>query len=306
MAITYKTKYWDDSASAWKTWNPQTYDSGSDVFNFASPKIWDDANQVWKSIGVEASSIEIYYPIYDDGANYQHELFDGDYNTGGGLVDMVSTNESFSSIVNLVDGSTSKDSRKLNWSVSKVNLSSSDTLYIQDVKSHGCQIYVNGGVYGEVAFTVTATAPNGVSRSVNCNADCLSVESEIEMADGSKKRLGDLERGETVRTYDPETGEESEKEVAFVLQTVKKDTIEVKTEKRSLELTPDHVCYVRREGVDMWFDAHEIKEGDELMTEDLEFEKVLSVEDGGRTEVSNIEVEDAHVFFADGLFVHNN
>lgn len=69
-----------------------------------------------------------------------------------------------------------------------------------------------------------------------------------------------------------------------------------------LSLTPNHRLLVN----DMWTSAGSVKTGDELLNDAGETVRVASVSrEKSLQRVYNIEIENQHTFFADGIYVHN-
>jgi hypothetical protein len=163
-------------------------------------------------------------------------------------------------------------------------------------------------------FTVTATAPAPLgSASGSIKQDlrvCLPVDTKISLADGSTIDLGDVKAGQMVKAVNPDTGEVFEKEVTFILRRgIAAELIHVTLEDDAMvKPTPDHECWVRRNGEGLWVPAAEIKLGDQMMVEDLSYKKVIAVERVGYPEgieVGNFNVADAHVYFGNKILLHN-
>lgn len=75
-----------------------------------------------------------------------------------------------------------------------------------------------------------------------------------------------------------------------------------------LEPTPEHEVWIRRDGITFWCEATDVLVGDELLSEDLNFVTVTSVEPIHYPEgiqVGNISVANAKVYFAERLLMHN-
>lgn len=162
-------------------------------------------------------------------------------------------------------------------------------------------------------FTITGTAPaplGGASGSTSWGVVCLPLDTEIQMEDGSKKSMGDIKVGDRVKTYNPDTNEISSNEVTHLLKRhVASELIHIKLENDiEFRATPEHECWIRREDEGMWIMAELIEVNDYMLTEGIEYKKVISVErveyDEG-IEVGNISVADAHVYFANKVLLHN-
>jgi len=75
-----------------------------------------------------------------------------------------------------------------------------------------------------------------------------------------------------------------------------------------LEPTPAHEVWIRRDGITFWCEAKDVQVGDELLSENLEYVKVLSVEPihyPNGIDVGNISIANAKVYFAERLLMHN-
>lgn len=70
-----------------------------------------------------------------------------------------------------------------------------------------------------------------------------------------------------------------------------------------VQVTHEHPFYVVSRG---WVRAGDLKPGDTLFTDNGEYKPVEKIEQmTGKTQVYNLEVDDAHTYFAGGVLVHN-
>ena len=160
---------------------------------------------------------------------------------------------------------------------------------------------------GYVQATDTAT---GISGFKVVTWSCLPLKTLISMADGTQKQMGQIEVGEMVKAVDPITKEFSNEKVTFVLDSSRaSDLVKITCEDNIvLEPTPEHEVWIRRGSESMWSNAIDLQVGDEMLADDLQYKKILSVAltnypEG--VEVGNISVANAKVYFAEHLLMHN-
>jgi hypothetical protein len=154
--------------------------------------------------------------------------------------------------------------------------------------------HVASGVFGNLAITWT----------------CLPLKTLITMADNTQKPMGEIKVGDIVKAIDPTTYEISNEKVTFVLDTnTSYDLIRITCTNNSIiEPTPEHEVWIRRNGVTMWVESKDVLVDDELLSADLSYTSVTSVDpihcDDG-VQVGNISVANAKVYFAERLLMHN-
>ena len=128
---------------------------------------------------------------------------------------------------------------------------------------------------------------------------CFAAGTRVLMADGTQKNIEDVRVGDLIKTR--ENPLSSELVNAKVTETSKREAKGYLLINGRLRITDNHVLLVN--GV--WKEAVEIRYGDILATTDGT-EEVSSIEwQLGLTTVYNLEIEDQHTFFADGVYVHN-
>ena len=182
-----------------------------------------------------------------------------------------------------------------------------------------------------------AEASQGLSRAERalqqvgegCGLKCFTAATLLQMADGSTKRIVDVQVGDQVLSRNPATGKDEAKTVTatverhapVIVDVVLRDAKTGKTE--TLTCTPEHPLYVQSQG---WVEAGSVgigssivsRAGPALQVTGLTWEKNKAQElvagspnssFGGYT-VYNLTVEDDHTFFVGtsggGTWVHNN
>jgi hypothetical protein len=167
-----------------------------------------------------------------------------------------------------------------------------------------------GNIGGATGYIQATDTSSGVKGYIVVTWTCLPLKTLISMADGTQKQMGQIEVGEMVKAIDPVTKEFSDEKVTFVLEPSRaSDLVKITCEDNIiLEPTPEHEVWIRRGSESMWSNAVDLLVGDEMLTDDLQYKKILSVEltnysDG--VEVGNISVANAKVYFAEHLLMHN-
>lgn len=157
---------------------------------------------------------------------------------------------------------------------------------------------------------IRAVASNGIAGYLNITWSCLPLTTLITMADNTQQQMGNIKVGDMVKAIDPETHEISNEKVTFVLDTnTSYDLIRITcANNNTIEPTPEHEVWVRRNGITMWVEAKDVLVNDELLSADLSYTNVNTIElmhynEG--VEVGNISVANAKVYFAERLLMHN-
>ena len=210
-------------------------------------------------------------------------------------------------LITYSNGSTSTDCTLLSWSyvITAGYTPGSFTITTANVKNNttGSVGFGSGyvratntatGVYGQLAYTTT----------------CLPLKTLITMADGTQKKMGEIVVGDLVKAVDPFTEEFSNEIVTFLLNTsISHTLIQITCEDNIvLEPTPEHEVWIKRDGITLWSESKDVVVGDELLSDDLTYKKVISVEPINYPEgieVGNISVANAKVYFAERLLMHN-
>jgi hypothetical protein len=170
---------------------------------------------------------------------------------------------------------------------------------------------VTGRAVGSGSGYIKATnVANGIYGTLNVTWTCLPLKTLITMADNSQKRMGDIKVGDTVKAIDPTTHNVSNEKVTFVLDTnTSYDLIRITcANNNTIEPTPEHEVWVRRNGITVWVEAKDILVDDELLSADLSYTNITTIEPihyPKGVEVGNISVANAKVYFADRLLMHN-
>lgn len=140
------------------------------------------------------------------------------------------------------------------------------------------------------------------------NPTCFTGDTEVYTSEGLVC-IEEIEVGDSVWAYNPETGETELKEVLNVWVKETDEILHVSTsDGETIDTTTNHPFYVEEKG---WVAAGDLEvgdilytaDGDEVEVTDLELEKLAEP-----ITVYNLEVEDFHTYFVGeyGVLVHNN
>jgi uncharacterized protein YfaS (alpha-2-macroglobulin family) len=150
--------------------------------------------------------------------------------------------------------------------------------------------------------TPTNFSYQGISGSgAEGGGGCFAPETLVTMADDSKKRIDQVNKGDRIKTFSSiDTKQLIDVEVVGT-HAVEVDGVLVVN--GTLKITPEHKLLVNAQ----WKTAGEIAVGDVLLTDAGVEQKVSSIEwVKGAMTVHNLEVEKLHTFFAGGVYVHND
>ena len=139
------------------------------------------------------------------------------------------------------------------------------------------------------------------------NPTCFTGDTEVYTSEGLVC-IEDVEVGDEVWAYNPETGEKELKEVLNVWVKETDEILHVSTaDGETIDTTTNHPFYVDGRG---WVAAGDLEIGDTFVTADGDEVEVTDVEIEKLAEpitVYNLEVEDYHTYFVGeyGVLVHN-
>jgi hypothetical protein len=138
---------------------------------------------------------------------------------------------------------------------------------------------------------------------------CFVAGTDVLLADGSSKRIEDVETDDEVMAYNPETNQTEKSRVVRAYVHEDKPTYDVVVEGgEKVTATDEHPFMVEGKG---YTPVDELEKGDLLVRPDGSTVEVLSVNATGNTAtVHNFEVEGLHNYFvragAHWLLVHND
>ncbi|WP_220452003.1 polymorphic toxin-type HINT domain-containing protein [Propionibacterium australiense] len=137
----------------------------------------------------------------------------------------------------------------------------------------------------------TARAAHNACSSGNC----FVADTPVLMADGTSKPIQDVQVGDEVVAYDPDTDTACARTVTNTFVHEQVETLVVRLEDGgSVETTAGHPFWTRDRG---WTPAGHLKPGDQLHTPDGTWATVTSVEATGHTRtVYNLEVDGLHTY----------
>ena len=129
-----------------------------------------------------------------------------------------------------------------------------------------------------------------------CNgAACFTGDTPVLMADGSSKPIQDVQPGDQVTAWDPDTDTTQTRTVTRTWTHENTETLVVRLEDGGqVETTTGHPFLTKDHG---WTPAGHLKPGDQLHTPDTPWVTVQSIETTGQTHtVHNLEIEDLHTY----------
>jgi len=147
-------------------------------------------------------------------------------------------------------------------------------------------------------LTSNVTLTSTFSMAANTTS-CIFIESDIKIAENLTIKAKYLKEGDFVYSKSNINDEYELYKITKVV-TDKKQTVEILTSNCSL--IASYTQPIFRNNV--WVDVSELKEGDSIYTEGG-YEKILSITNKGELEVLFYTIENAHTYFANGIFCHN-
>ena len=129
-----------------------------------------------------------------------------------------------------------------------------------------------------------------------CNgAACFTGDTPVLMADGSSKPIQDIQPGDQVTAWDPDTDTTQPRTVTRTWTHENTETLVVRLEDGGqVETTAGHPFLTKDHG---WTPAGHLKPGDQLHTPDNTWVTVTAVQTTGHTRtVHNLEIEDLHTY----------
>ena len=168
-------------------------------------------------------------------------------------------------------------------------------------------------ITGRVYFVFADNMYNGPWKDpvYNSNLCCIEENQLVKTKDGEKK-IKDISRDDLVLSYNENENKFEYKKVLNVKNMGKKQIVRLKYNDRELLLTPDHKLLTQRG----WVEAQDLRSDDRILESpdffksegreiiEINFLK-FEIEFLDFENVYDIEVEDNHNFFANGLCVHN-
>ncbi|MBD3362830.1 hypothetical protein GF362_03865 [Candidatus Dojkabacteria bacterium] len=129
---------------------------------------------------------------------------------------------------------------------------------------------------------------------------CFLPGTKILMKGFKLKNIEDVEIGDIVLTKESE--ESSNFVEAKVLETMHHKGEEYLYINRKLRVTPIHFMYINGQ----WKQARDIRAGDFMLNDKNEWVEIETIESRtGDFDIYNLEIDEYHTYFADGIFVHN-
>jgi hypothetical protein len=148
--------------------------------------------------------------------------------------------------------------------------------------------------------------------------ECFLPGTKISMADGSLKKIEDVESGDVVLSYNEETGEITQSVVEQLLvhtkenRKVPKDGYYVlaTADGQEVKVTGIHLLYSMIDGSEMYESVQNLEEGDFVMVSagnTVKWSKIVSLtfQKEELETLYNLELPSPNNYFADGILAHN-
>ena len=140
--------------------------------------------------------------------------------------------------------------------------------------------------------------------NANCCVSCFLKDTEILMADGSKKAIENIEKGDFVKTKGNE--KLSQITIAKVVKVFKGEAdnhLDIKLENNTIiKVTHSHPFFINNR----WMKIEEAKVKDNLLDQNNKLIKIVEINHiNKKSIIYNITVEKYHTYFANGIYVHN-
>ena len=136
-------------------------------------------------------------------------------------------------------------------------------------------------------------------------SSCFDGDTPVATETGSR-RIDEIQIGDRVWSYNVETGERSLKAVKEVFVRENDELLHIETSRGAVDATTSHPFYVVGKG---WVAAGDLAVGDSIqaISGDAGVVTSLELEKLDRPIfVYNLDVEDFHSYFVEGVLVHNN
>jgi len=154
---------------------------------------------------------------------------------------------------------------------------------------------------------------NGNGFDIEASPSCFTKETLITMADGSKKSIKDIKRGDRVLSWDFENNKQASGKVIGLWNGNHSDMYVIN---KKINVSSEHPFWTKEVGwasIDpqMTFERHgwkiaKLEEGYHLMTDEDKYVKVESIKENFREVMThNIKVEKYENYYAEGILVHN-
>ena len=148
--------------------------------------------------------------------------------------------------------------------------------------------------------TQEAHSLEGIFVEMAEGGGCFLAGTKVQMADETTKKIEEIKPGEKVLTF--QNGQTKRLVEAKVVKTHQAEERGYLTINQQIKLTPRHVVWANNS----WKLAGNLRVGDQLLSRQGQIVEVNSLRWNRKTvPVYNLEVEQQHSFFAEGVWVHN-
>ena len=186
-----------------------------------------------------------------------------------------------------------------NWDVDELRSALANAIFFT-----GVTVFISTSVS---TLKYVGREPNAAADLAECAGNCFRKGTLVETADGLKS-IEDIEVGDKVLAYDPETGEQAYKPVVRLFRNATDKWYHVHVNKQDITCTAEHPFYVA--DIDEFVPAKDLKAGQHVLLSDGSYTVIdgILVEELSTPEATyNFEVEDYHTYYVskDKVLVHN-
>ena len=179
----------------------------------------------------------------------------------------------------------------------------------------GTKLEVSGNIFltGGTNRTINVTAvQNSIGSNLTLAAgagSCFLAGTKVSMADGNYKNIEEVKLSEEVVSFDESKKETVLSKVTQVFHHSVEEMVDdhyliIETEKGArIQATPNHKFY----SAGTWKHAGDLIVGDSLLNDKNEVDKIASIQKVYQKVLTyNLEIEKYHVYYAEGILVHNS
>ena len=186
-----------------------------------------------------------------------------------------------------------------NWDVDELRSALANAIFFT-----GVTVFISTSVS---TLKYVGREPSAAADLAECAGNCFIAGTLVATSDGMKP-IEDIEVGDEVLAYDPETGEQAYKPVVRLFRNTTDDWYHVHVNEQDITCTAEHPFYVA--DIEEFVPAKDLKVGQHVLLADGTCAVVdgILVEELSTPEATyNFEVEDYHTYYVseDKVLVHN-
>ena len=186
-----------------------------------------------------------------------------------------------------------------NWDVDELRSALANAIFFT-----GVTVFISTSVS---TLKYVGREPSAAADLAECAGNCFIAGTLVATSDGLKP-IEDIEVGDEVLAYDPETGEQAYKPVVRLFRNTTDKWYHVHVNEQDITCTAEHPFYVA--DIDEFVPAKDLKAGQRVLLADgscAEIDGILVEELSTPEATYNFEVEDYHTYYVseDKVLVHN-